>query len=115
MLISDWISDVCSSDLFAAGLPAFVLIKAFQPGFFARRDTATPVKIAVVGVVANLAFNLLLMPLLAHVGIALATTLAAWLTAAMLGWMLARRGPFRVDRRLRARPIGRATSRDHAW
>lgn len=90
---------------FAAGLPAFVLIKAFQPGFFARRDTATPVKIAVVGVLANLAFNLVLMPLLAHVGIALATTLAAWLNAGMLAWMLARRGHFRPDRRLRDRAV----------
>lgn len=88
---------------FAAGLPAFVLIKAFQPGFFARQDTATPVKIAVVGVVANLAFNLILMPLFAHVGIALATTLAAWLNAGLLAWLLARRGHFRPDRRLRER------------
>lgn len=90
---------------FAAGLPAFVLIKAFQPGFFARRDTATPVKIAVVGVLANLAFNLVLMPLFAHVGIALATTLAAWLNAGLLAWMLARRGHFRPDRRLRDRAL----------
>ncbi len=90
---------------FAAGLPAFVLIKAFQPGFFARRDTATPVKIAIVGVAANLAFNLALMPLLAHVGIALATTLAAWLNAGMLAWMLARRGHFQPDRRLRGRAV----------
>jgi len=88
---------------FAAGLPAFVLIKAFQPGFFARRDTATPVKVAVVGVLANLAFNLVLMPLFAHVGIALATTLAAWLNAGLLAWLLARRGHLRVDARLRAR------------
>ena len=90
---------------FAAGLPAFVLIKAFQPGFFARHDTATPVKIAIVGVVANLAFNLVLMPLFAHVGIALATTLAAWLNAGLLAWLLARRGHFRPDRRLRDRGL----------
>ncbi|MEQ9333207.1 murein biosynthesis integral membrane protein MurJ [Thalassobaculum sp.] len=90
---------------FAAGLPAFVLIKAFQPGFFARRDTATPVKVAVVGVLANLAFNLVLMPLFAHVGIALATTLAAWLNAGLLGWLLMRRGHFRPDARLRRRAL----------
>jgi len=90
---------------FAAGLPAFVLIKAFQPGFFARRDTATPVKIAIVGVAANLAFNLALMPIFAHVGIALATTLAAWLNAGLLAWMLARRGHFSPDPRLRGRAV----------
>lgn len=90
---------------FAAGLPAFVLIKAFQPGFFARRDTRTPVKVAVVCVAANLAFNLALMPVLAHVGIALATTLAAWLNAGLLAWLLVRRGHFRPDARLRQRAL----------
>jgi putative peptidoglycan lipid II flippase len=90
---------------FALGLPAFVAIKAFQPGFFARRDTATPVKVAMVGVAANLAFNLALMPLYGHVGIALSTTLAAWLNAGMLGWLLRRRGHFRPDPRLRRRAL----------
>ncbi|NQW09290.1 MAG: murein biosynthesis integral membrane protein MurJ [Alphaproteobacteria bacterium] len=85
---------------FAAGLPAFVLIKVFQPGFFARQDTATPVKVAVAAVIANLAFNLALLPLFAHVGIALSTTLAAWLNAGTLAWLLHKRGHFDPDDRL---------------
>ena len=85
---------------FAFGLPAFVLIKVFQPGFFARQDTATPVKVAVTAVIANLAFNLVLMPLFAHVGIALSTTLAAWLNAGILAWLLRKRGYFTPDERL---------------
>jgi putative peptidoglycan lipid II flippase len=47
---------------FAAGLPAFVLIKVLSPGFFARQDTMTPMKFATVGVVINLALGLPLPP-----------------------------------------------------
>ena len=88
---------------YAAGLPAFVLIKVFQPGYFAREDTATPVKVAAVAVVANLAFNAVLMPLFGHVGIALSTALSSWLNVGLLAWLLARRGHFAADRRLGGR------------
>ncbi|WP_084627530.1 murein biosynthesis integral membrane protein MurJ [Elstera litoralis] len=47
---------------FAVGLPAFVLVKALTPGFFAREDTRTPVRFAIVCLIANLLFNLALMP-----------------------------------------------------
>ena len=86
---------------YALGLPAFVLVKALTPGFFARGDTATPVKVGVAVVVLNLALNLALTPFLAHVGIALATTLAAWINVAVLGWLLMRRRRLLPDRRLR--------------
>ncbi len=88
---------------YAAGLPAFVLIKVFQPGYFAREDTATPVKVAALAVAANLAFNAALMPVFGHVGIALSTALSSWLNVALLGWILARRGHFSADVRLRRR------------
>ena len=58
-----------------------MLVKAFAPGFFARGDTATPVKIGIVVVVVNLSISLSLLHLLAHVGIALATATAAWVKA----------------------------------
>jgi len=90
---------------FAAGLPAFVLIKVFQPGFFARQDTATPVKVAVVAVIANLALNLILMRLYAHVGIALSTAISSWLNAALLATILLRRGHFSPDPRLLGRAV----------
>lgn len=86
---------------YAFGLPAFVLVKVFAPGFFARGDTRTPVKIGIAAVALNLALNLLFMGWLAHVGIALATACAAWVNAGLLAWMLARQGHFVADRRSR--------------
>ncbi|MGE0254851.1 MAG: murein biosynthesis integral membrane protein MurJ [Alphaproteobacteria bacterium] len=88
---------------YAVGLPAFVLVKALAPGFFARHDTATPVKVAAAAVVVNIVAALALMQLLGHVGIALATTLAGWLNALFLALLLRRRGHLRFDARLRAR------------
>src|SRR6516164_941116 len=86
---------------YAAGLPAFVLIKVLAPAFFARHDTATPVKVAVAAMAANLCLTLVLMQFLAHVGIALATTMAGWLNALALLALLIRRGQFGFDRRAR--------------
>jgi putative peptidoglycan lipid II flippase len=90
-------------EAFAIGLPAYVLIKALTPGFFARHDTATPVKISVVALVANIGVALALIRPLGHVGIALATSLSAWLNAGVLAAVLARRGVLRPDPRLIAR------------
>jgi putative peptidoglycan lipid II flippase len=88
---------------YAIGLPAYVLVKVFAPGFFARGDTATPVKVGFAAVAMNLALNLALSFWLEHVGVALATALAAWFNAGMLGWILYRRRQFVPDRRLRRR------------
>jgi putative peptidoglycan lipid II flippase len=86
---------------YAAGLPAFVLIKVLAPAFFARQDTATPVKVAVAAMAVNLFLTLVLMQFLAHVGIALATTVAGWLNALLLLTLLIRRRHFRFDQRAR--------------
>ena len=91
---------------FAAGLPAYVIIKVLTPGFYAREDTATPLKIAIATVAVNIALTISLMQVLAHVGIALGTALAAWLNAAVLAVVLARRGHFATDPRLIRRSIG---------
>ncbi|MEP4887126.1 MAG: murein biosynthesis integral membrane protein MurJ, partial [Alphaproteobacteria bacterium] len=85
---------------FALGLPAYVLIKALVPGFFAREDTVTPVKIAALALVVNVALALSLMPSFAHVGIALATAASAWLNAGLLAALLYRRKLLEPDRRL---------------
>ena len=71
---------------FAVGLPAFVLVKALTPGFFAREDTRTPLYIAVVAIVVNIALNVVFLygTTLAQVGIALASSLSGWLNAALL-------------------------------
>lgn len=91
---------------FAAGLPAFVVIKVLAPAYFARQDTRTPVRIAVLCLATNVALNLALMGPLGHVGIALATSLSGWLNAGLLGLGLYRRGHLRLDKRLRRRSLG---------
>lgn len=95
----------------AAGLPAFILIKALTPGFFAREDTATPVKIATAAMAINVALCLMLMQPLLHVGIAVATAVSSWLNAGMLAFVLHRRGHLVFDGRIKSRlpRIGFAT------
>jgi putative peptidoglycan lipid II flippase len=88
---------------FAAGLPAFVMIKVFAPGFFAREDTRTPMQIAVASVVVNASISLVLSRYIGHVGIALATAVAAWVNATLLAAILVRRGHFAFDERLKGR------------
>jgi putative peptidoglycan lipid II flippase len=83
--------------VYAAGLPAFVLVKVLAPAFYARQDTKTPVKVATASLVLNLVLTLGLAVPLHHVGNALATTLAGWLNAAGLTWFLYRKGHFRPD------------------
>lgn len=100
--------------VYCLGLPAFMLIKILSPGFFSRQDVKTPVKIAVVALVVNMALNVLLviafvawlaggdfsaglLPTLAaypgaHVALALASSLTAWLNAGLLWWKLAEVG-----------------------
>ncbi|MGA3401724.1 MAG: murein biosynthesis integral membrane protein MurJ [Acetobacteraceae bacterium] len=110
---------------YAVGLPAFVLVKVVAPGFFARGDMATPVKIGVVAVALNLAMNVVFnlgyivssvgvtvpapyaawLPALAHVGPALATSLAAMVNVGCLGVVLARHGHLRPDAQLRRRTV----------
>jgi putative peptidoglycan lipid II flippase len=86
---------------YAAGLPAFVLVRVLAPAFFARHDTATPVKVAIAAMAANLGLTLVLMQFLAHVGIALATSAAGWVNALLLLGLLLRRGHFQFDGRAR--------------
>jgi putative peptidoglycan lipid II flippase len=86
---------------YAGGLPAFVLIRVLTPGFFARADTKTPVRIAIAAMLVNLTLTLVLMRFLAHVGIALATSVAGWVNALTLLTLLGRRGHFRLDQRAR--------------
>jgi putative peptidoglycan lipid II flippase len=88
---------------FAFGLPAFVLIKVFAPGFFAREDTATPMRFALVSVLINLTVAVSLSFFWRHVGIAAATAVAAWVNASLLGFTLWRRGHFIADADLRMR------------
>jgi putative peptidoglycan lipid II flippase len=80
---------------YSLGLLAFMLIKVLAPGFFAREDTVTPVKIGVFAMVANMVLNLALIVPLAHAGLALATSISAWLNALLLWRGLARQGAWK--------------------
>ena len=88
---------------FAAGLPAYAMTKVFQPGFYAREDTATPMRFAIISVVVNVVLSVLLSRFMGHAGIALATSVAAWINAGQLGVTLAARGHFTMDDRFRER------------
>jgi putative peptidoglycan lipid II flippase len=98
---ADTAATAAALSAYAAGLPAFVLVKVLAPAFFARHDTATPVKVAVAAVLVNLSLTLVLMQFLAHVGIALATTAAGWVNAITLLALLIKRRHFGFDRRAR--------------
>jgi putative peptidoglycan lipid II flippase len=87
----------------ALGLPAFVLIKVFHPGFFAREDTKTPMIFAGIGMGANVGLSLILFVILGAVGIAIATAIAGWLHVALLAGTLKSRGEFALDATFRRR------------
>ncbi|MBT8421019.1 MAG: polysaccharide biosynthesis C-terminal domain-containing protein, partial [Gammaproteobacteria bacterium] len=77
---------------YALGLLGFAFIKVLAPGFYARQDTRTPVRIGVIAMLANMVLNLILVFPLAHAGLALATTLSAFLNAGLLYMGLRRQG-----------------------
>ena len=85
---------------FAAGLPAFVLVKILSPIFYAHQDTKTPFKIATLCIFVNLIFNLLLMMPLQQVGMALATSIASWVNIALMVRTLRKRGWLVIERGL---------------
>ena len=86
---------------YAFGLLPFVLIRSTVATFFARGDTATPVKAALIAAAVNIAFKFLLMGPLAQVGLALATSIGAWINLGLVVWFAARAGHIHIDERLR--------------
>lgn len=83
---------------YSFGLIAFMSIKIFAPGYYARQDTATPVKIGVIAMVSNMVLNITFyLAGLAHVGLALATSLAAFLNAGLLMRGLQKKEVFRFQ------------------
>ena len=93
----DVIMAAMSLRAYSAGLLFFMLIKVLAPGYFARQDTKTPVKIAMFAMISNMGFNLALVWSFHHAGLALATSLSAALNAGLLMWGLVRTGVFRVQ------------------
>ena len=79
---------------FALGICGFIFIKVLAPGFFARQDTQTPMRIGVVAVAVNVALSIILVRSMAHTGLAAAISAAAWVNAGLLLVVLVRRKIF---------------------
>ena len=84
---------------YTIGLVPFVLIRSVVAPFLARGDTATPVKAALTGTAVNIVFKIALMGPLAQVGLALATSIGAWINFALVLWFAGARRPHRCRRR----------------
>jgi putative peptidoglycan lipid II flippase len=88
---------------YSVGVPSYILVKVLTPGFYARHDTKTPVRFAMISIAANLALNLALIMPLRHMGPPLATALSSTLNVVMLYTTLVKRGHFAMDARLKRR------------
>ncbi len=86
---------------FALGLPAFVLLKVLTPAFFARENTRTPMIWAGVSAAINLSLGFTLFHTIGFHGLALATSIAAWVNVIGLSFLLLRSGDLRLGERLR--------------
>jgi putative peptidoglycan lipid II flippase len=85
---------------YAVGLIPFVLIRSAVATFYARKDTATPVKAALTGVAVNVALKIALVGALAQVGLALATAVGAWINLLLVLAFAVRAGYLELDRAL---------------
>jgi putative peptidoglycan lipid II flippase len=91
--------------IFGFGLPGFVLNKAFNPGFFAREDTKTPMRFTMFTVVLNSVLAISMFPFFAERGIAAAETISGWILSTMLFVTLRRRGHIEIEAALVSRMI----------
>jgi putative peptidoglycan lipid II flippase len=94
---ADTLATARAAQAFCLGLPAFVLVKALQPSFFARQDTRAPLVDGAIGVAFNIAVSLTLFPIYGHVAIAYATSLAGWVTLLLMLLRMARRSIWTID------------------
>jgi len=85
------------------GLPAYVLVKVFQPAFFSREDTRTPVYVAATVLAINIAINFYVVPRYGIVGLAGATAFTATLNMIVLYALLQMRGWFHFTGKLAGR------------
>jgi putative peptidoglycan lipid II flippase len=85
------------------GTPAFVLTRILAPAFFARRDTKGPMRFALISVAVNIVLGVALFRIVGFQGIAVATSVAAWLNVFQMTIALRKRGDYRPS----ARALGR--------
>ena len=82
---------------YAAGLAGIILVKILAPGFYAKQDIRTPVKVALATLAVTQLLNVAFVPWLGHAGLALAISLGACFNAAWLWWLMRRSGVFRAE------------------
>jgi putative peptidoglycan lipid II flippase len=101
---SDTAATAAALAIYAFGLPAFVLQKVLLPAYFAREDTRTPLRFAVVSMVVNVVIAVGGAPLVGYLAAAVGTTVAGWVNLGLL-WRGARKfgGAVAIDDRLAAR------------
>lgn len=100
---SDTQQTALALQMFAFGLPAFVLLKVLTPAFFARENTKTPMIFAAISAAINLVFGAAMFFTLGFFGLALATSIAGWTNVVLLTRVLFREGHLRFDKRLKLR------------
>ena len=88
---------------FSLGLPSYILVKVLTPGYYARADTKTPVRYAMISMAVNLGLNLAFIVPLHHMGPPLATAIASTVNVVLLYRTLTARGHFVADARLKRR------------
>jgi putative peptidoglycan lipid II flippase len=91
---------------YSVGLLPFVLLRSFTAPFYARGDTATPVKAALLAAAINIGLKVVLMGPLAQVGLALATSVGAWINLSLLA-VFARRQGFAVSGAAIGKPVAK--------
>lgn len=96
------LTDVEQSSLsllaYGAGLINFMLIKILAPGYYSRQDTKTPVKYGIIAMVSNMVFNAIFAWFYGYIGLAMATSLSAFINMALLYRGLHRDGVYRINR-----------------
>lgn len=88
-----------SLQAYVVGLLSFMFIKVLATGYFSKQNTRMPVKIGIIAMVVNMAFNLLLFKPFGHVGLAAATAISATVNAGLLWFGLMRDGSLTMDKR----------------
>ncbi|MCL4125994.1 UNVERIFIED_CONTAM: hypothetical protein GTU68_021377 [Idotea baltica] len=82
--VNDVVMSTSALKAFAIGVCGFIFVKVLAPGFFARQDTVTPMRIGVIAVIFNVVLSVVLVRTMAHAGLALAISLAAWCNSILL-------------------------------
>ena len=94
----DVLSTASALSALSFGLPAFILIKILVVPFFANEDTKTPISIAIFSMIINLILNLILIKQFLHVGLAIATSISAWINVILLFYTLKKKLKFQYEK-----------------